>query len=137
MTIQSLAAHQLHCVKHAAVFERAHVVNGDDAGVFDARQHSCFAPHPLFVRNGRHLHCDLAVQFKVVRPKHDAHGTAAQFFSDLVTATGHVFHMPEHAVREPVHLYAYSQQCPGLAAELVFSDSDLAELLQHDAANCA
>jgi hypothetical protein len=93
--VQPQAPDALHGVKGAAVGEQAGVVDGDDAGVLQAGEHTGLAQQAVDVLRGAagqldHLEGDLAVEPAVEGEINGAHAAAADRLQDLVGGAGEI-----------------------------------------------
>ena len=108
--VEALAPHQLHHVEQPSIGQRADVVHGDDAGVFEVRQNARFGFQPGqrggIGRAAQHLHRDVAVQRAVGDAIDRAHPPAPERLHQLVPRArqvgqiGDVLEMPERRVAQ-------------------------------------
>ena len=86
--VEALATHQLHHVEQPAIGQRADVVHGDDAGVFEVRQDARFGFQPRqrggIGRAAQHLQRDVAPQRAVGDAIDRAHPPAPERLHQLV-----------------------------------------------------
>ena len=93
--VQALPANQAHHVEDAAVRQGAHVVDGHQPRVLEARQDPRLLHHPPDVGRLRHrrvqdLEGHLAVQLVVACPVDGAHPAAPQHVDHLVLGAGQI-----------------------------------------------
>ncbi len=88
--VQTPPFDKFHGVKDAAVGERADVVNGDDSGMFEAREDARFAHEAIRqiavrARNVEDFQGNAAFEFFVFGRVDDAHASASDAFEQAVT----------------------------------------------------
>jgi hypothetical protein len=93
--IETAAAHEFHRVEDASIGEHADVVDGDDAGVFEAREDACFVEHARarvlghFAR-AQDLEGHVARELAVVDAEDRSHAAATDRFDGVVLGSRQV-----------------------------------------------
>jgi len=93
--VESLAFHELHRVKDAAVGESADVVNGDDPGMFEKGDLAGFAEEAagefaFVARNFEDFESDATFQSFVFSGVDDAHAAASDLAKKAIACAGEI-----------------------------------------------
>src|SRR6266478_3624933 len=112
--VQPLPFHKFHGVEHAAVRERAHVVNGHNARMLESSQHTGLANQPaceiaISSREVEYFQGHAPLEVFVLRGIHDTHAPARDTIEQSITRAREVWHICaltqsfERGVRKEFH----------------------------------
>src|SRR5262249_40208277 len=103
MSVQPSAANALHHVEEPPVWQCSHVVDRDNAGVFELGENSSLAKKAVCALDrgpglGEYFERYLASQLHIPREVHNAHATSTDLFHQLITSASQIRrtrHLPQ------------------------------------------